>query len=94
MEILIDGRFKLEKLLGKGSFGALYSSHNIKTNELVAVKLEPLTTASPQLEYESKIYNNLKNGGKLVLISFDICFQLVLRQLYGSAFKTTTFVWL
>lgn len=72
MAILVDGRFKLEKLLGRGSFGALYSSRNIKTNELVAVKLESINTPTPQLEYEAKIYRNLKNGGKFWFTVTDL----------------------
>jgi serine/threonine protein kinase len=64
MEFIIEGKYKIGECLGKGSFGSLYTGRNIKSNELVAIKLEPLKTATPQLEYESKIYNNLKNGGK------------------------------
>jgi len=64
MEILIDGKYRLGKCLGRGSFGALYAGNNVKSNELVAIKLEHLNSAAPQLEYEARIYNNLKNGGK------------------------------
>lgn len=64
MEFIIEGKFKLNECLGRGSFGALYAGRNIKSNEQVAVKLEPLKSMTPQLQYEAKIYQNLKAGGK------------------------------
>ena len=62
MEFIIEGRYKLGECLGKGSFGSLYAGKNIKSNEAVAIKLEPLKTMAPQLQYESKILQNLKHG--------------------------------
>jgi casein kinase 1 len=47
MEFIIEGKYRLGECLGKGSFGALYTGTNVKSNELVAVKLEPLKTAQP-----------------------------------------------
>ncbi|KAL1200041.1 Casein kinase 1-like protein 11 [Cardamine amara subsp. amara] len=53
---VIGGKFKLGRKLGSGSFGELYLGINIQTGEEVAVKLEPVKTRHPQLQYESKIY--------------------------------------
>jgi serine/threonine protein kinase len=39
MELKVGGKFRLTKRLGQGAFGAIYSAVNIKTNEVVAVKL-------------------------------------------------------
>jgi serine/threonine protein kinase len=44
MNFVIEGKYKLGECLGKGSFGALFTGKNIKSNELVAIKLEPLKT--------------------------------------------------
>ena len=44
MEIRVGGKYKLLKQLGEGAFGQLYSGVNIKTNEEVAIKIEPLTS--------------------------------------------------
>ena len=47
MEIRVGNKWKLGKILGKGSFGALYQGINIKTNEDVAIKLEKIDAAAP-----------------------------------------------
>ena len=53
MEIRVGGKYKIDKKLGKGAFGALYSGFNIKTNEEVAIKLERLDCSQPMLAYEA-----------------------------------------
>jgi casein kinase 1 epsilon len=62
MDHVIGGKFKLGRKLGSGSFGELYLGINIQTGEEVAVKLEPVKTRHPQLQYESKIYMFLQGG--------------------------------
>ena len=52
----VGGQFDLIKKLGSGSFGEIYQAKNIKTGELVAIKLEPSRTKFPQLYYEYKLY--------------------------------------
>ena len=52
----------LKKLLGRGSFGSIYSGKNKNTNEKVAIKLEPVDTDKPQLIYEYKKYKLLQGG--------------------------------
>ncbi len=47
MEFIIENKYKLAECLGRGSFGALYAGWNIKSNEPVAVKLEPLKSTTP-----------------------------------------------
>ncbi len=39
MDIRIGGKYKLGKMLGEGSFGAIFLGTNIKTNEEVAIKI-------------------------------------------------------
>eukprot|EP01100_Stratorugosa_tubuloviscum_P003447 TRINITY_DN183_c3_g1_i3.p1 TRINITY_DN183_c3_g1~~TRINITY_DN183_c3_g1_i3.p1 ORF type:complete len:570 (-),score=216.62 TRINITY_DN183_c3_g1_i3:633-2342(-) len=58
-EIIIADRFKLIRKIGAGSFGAIYLSVNIITNDEVAVKLESVKAAHPQLLYEAKLYQIL-----------------------------------
>ena len=60
MEIRVGGKYKFDKKLGKGAFGALYSGFNIKTNEEVAIKLEKLDCDQPMLAYEAQLYEKLK----------------------------------
>jgi len=49
MEIRVGGKYRVDKKLGSGAFGDLYSGFNIKTNEEVAVKLEKLSCPQPML---------------------------------------------
>ena len=51
-----------QKMLGCGSFGVIYSGINNKTKEEVAIKIESLSTKTPQLIYESKILKILQGG--------------------------------
>lgn len=51
-----------KNLLGKGSFGRIYSGINKTTGEEVAIKLEQANTDQPQLIYEYKIYKLLQGG--------------------------------
>ena len=49
-------------LLGKGSFGKIYSGIDKTTDEEVAIKLEQNGEDQPQLIYENKIYKLLQGG--------------------------------
>lgn len=49
MEIRIGGKYKLGKLMGKGSFGTVIQGVNMKTNEDVAIKLEKVKDPQPML---------------------------------------------
>lgn len=62
MEHIIDGKFKLGRKIGSGSFGELYIGVNLQTGEEVAIKLESVKTKHPQLQYESKLYMLLQGG--------------------------------
>lgn len=61
MEIRINKIYKLQKKIGSGSFGEIFQVLNTKTNQLLAVKLEPIDTQTPQLLFESRIYSLLNN---------------------------------
>ena len=69
-EIRVGGKFKICKRLGKGSFGELFSGYNHKSNEEVAIKLEPLNTYKPVLCYEAKIYEKLEGMPGIPTIHF------------------------
>ncbi|KAI5680074.1 hypothetical protein M9H77_01301 [Catharanthus roseus] len=62
MDHVVGGKFKLGRKIGSGSFGELYLGVNIQNGEEVAIKLEPVKTKHPQLQYESKIYMLLQGG--------------------------------
>lgn len=39
--------YKMLRRLGNGAFGEIYEGQNIHTREIVAIKLEPLSTQFP-----------------------------------------------
>ena len=59
---VFGGRYALVKKIGAGSFGEIYFGEDRKTKKNVAIKVEQLRTPVPQLNAESKIYNELKDG--------------------------------
>ena len=60
-----------KKLIGKGSFGSVYSVTNKKTGEELAMKEEPISEDTlPHLKYEYKIYKLLQ-GGKAIPKVYD-----------------------
>ena len=46
--------------IGAGSFGKIYKGKNIRTNEFVAIKVEPIKNGTKLLKNESIIYQFLK----------------------------------
>ena len=75
-EILINKTYKLGKQIGSGSFGTIYSGVNVKSSELVAIKLEKLDLPISYLPYEAKLNKNLQGHRKfrssvtLLLVGF------------------------
>ncbi|GAB2282213.1 Casein kinase 1-like protein 11 [Dionaea muscipula] len=62
MDHILGTKFKMGRKIGSGSFGELHLGLNIQTREEVAIKMEPVNTRHPQLQYESKLYMLLQGG--------------------------------
>ena len=60
-KIVIGNRYRVDKKLGTGSYGILYQGVDIRTNEQMAIKLEPTRSSDPLLQYEASIYAKLKS---------------------------------
>lgn len=58
---LICNKYKLIEKIGEGSFGSIYKGENIRTKELIAVKIEPISNNYKLLKNESIIYQYLTN---------------------------------
>lgn len=56
---LINNKYKIIEKLGAGCFGEIYKGENIRTNEHVAIKVEPITNNLKLLKNESVIYQYL-----------------------------------
>jgi serine/threonine protein kinase len=60
---IIGNKYKIEKKLGSGTFGAVYQGINIRTREKVAIKVESNDTDQQSLKNETRVYQYL-NGCK------------------------------
>ncbi|OHT01632.1 hypothetical protein TRFO_31507 [Tritrichomonas foetus] len=62
MTLVFGNRFRLIHCIGSGSFGEIYVAEDGETSNIVALKLEPMTTKVQQLQYEAKVYQFLQGG--------------------------------
>ena len=67
---IVFQKYKIGKMLGKGSFGFVLQGTNIKTKELVAIKLEDRKAESKLLKIEACLLYLLKGFGIPKIISF------------------------
>jgi len=58
---LINKKYRILGKIGEGSFGFIYKGENIRTKELVAIKIEPIEKGLKLLKNESLIYQYLNN---------------------------------
>lgn len=58
---LINNKYKPLEKIGEGAFGSIYKGENIRTKELVAIKVEPIECDLKLLKNESKVYQLLQN---------------------------------
>ena len=56
---LINNKYKIIEKLGAGCFGEIYKGENIRTQEYVAIKVEPIANNLKLLKNESVIYQYL-----------------------------------
>ena len=56
---LINNKYKIIEKLGAGCFGEIYKGENIRTQELVAIKVEPIMNNLKLLKNESVVYQYL-----------------------------------
>jgi casein kinase I family protein HRR25 len=60
--LIIDKRFLVGEKIGRGSFGQVYTGRNIKSGEVVAIKMEDIKSRFPQVLYESRLYRSVSNN--------------------------------
>eukprot|EP00730_Choanoeca_flexa_P002327 TRINITY_DN11008_c0_g1_i5.p1 TRINITY_DN11008_c0_g1~~TRINITY_DN11008_c0_g1_i5.p1 ORF type:complete len:338 (+),score=55.22 TRINITY_DN11008_c0_g1_i5:242-1255(+) len=59
---VVGRRYQLSRQIGSGSFGEIFLATSLTSGRRVAVKLEPVKAAYPQLQYEAKLYKLLAGG--------------------------------
>ena len=88
---LINNKYKITEELGEGSFGKIYKGENIRTNELVAIKIESIQNGNKLLKNESIIYQYLINTSGVPQIKwfgkdFDNYYMVI--NLLGDSLQT------
>ena len=78
-------KYKLQKLINKSEFSYVYQGINIKSKELVAIKLEDRITMKNILESEAYILFNLKGIGIPNIISYgkNKKYNILVEELLG-----------
>jgi serine/threonine protein kinase len=62
--MIIANKYKIVEEIGKGAFGKVYKGENIRTKELVAIKVEKVNGEIKSLKYETQIYQAITSGQK------------------------------
>ncbi|KAH9007732.1 hypothetical protein EDB84DRAFT_1572600 [Lactarius hengduanensis] len=60
--VRLDGRYRLQKKIGSGSFGEVFFARDILSVQDVVIKLEPLNARQHFLEHEYQVYQKLSGG--------------------------------
>ena len=66
--LTILGKYVVKNSIGAGSFGTIYNAVDSESQADVAIKLEPIKNKHPQLEYESRLYQQLAGGAGIPLV--------------------------
>jgi serine/threonine protein kinase len=88
---LINNKYKIIEKLGAGCFGEIYKGENIRTQEHVAIKVEPIRNNLKLLKNESVIYQYLTGTTGIPVVKWfgkdTINYYMVL-NLLGSSLQT------
>jgi serine/threonine protein kinase len=87
-------RYKLGDQLGAGAFGEIYAGVDVQTGQEVAIKLEHDSAEHPQLAYEARVYQQLKNSGMrgipdLLYSGEEGKYSVLVLERLGSNLETT-----
>ena len=86
---LIFGKYKILKILGKGSFGFVYKGKNIINEENVAIKVEDWKSQGDVLESEAYFLYYLKGFGIPEIKSFGVYgkYKVLVQTLLGNSIE-------
>ena len=57
--MIIANKYRLIERLGNGGFGTIFKGENIRTNELIAIKMESISSETKMLKREAQVYQYL-----------------------------------
>jgi serine/threonine protein kinase len=93
---MIGNKYKIGDILGSGGYGTLFRARNVRTNEEVAVKVEPINNNTKLLKNETKIYQYLnsfcqKGIPKVLWYGSDKVNYYMVMELLGSSLKEVNY---
>tara|TARA_B100000424_G_scaffold13816_1_gene10171 strand:+ start:10062 stop:10871 length:810 start_codon:yes stop_codon:yes gene_type:complete len=81
--MIINSKYRIIQLIGKGGFSKVYLAQHIYTDEYVAIKVEKTNTQTPILKHEAEIYLYLQKSNVNITPKF---------KLYGNHGKKYTYI--
>ena len=90
---IMNGKYRLERKIGSGSFGEIYCATHLSSKQEVAVKLEPQKTKHAQLSYEYRIYRILASSNSQIGIprvlhyGVEGSYNTLIMELLGSSLE-------
>ena len=87
--MLINNKYNVLEKIGEGSFGFIYKGQNIRTKELVAIKIERIGPYN-LLKNETKVYQYLKNTKGIPIIKWfgkDEIYNYIVINLLGISLQ-------
>jgi len=91
MEAIIGNKYKIISKIGEGSFGQIFKGKNIRTSELVAIKMESIESDTKLLKNESIIYqylNGLQGVPSVKWFGKDDNYYYMVINLLGDSLQT------
>jgi len=88
---VINKKYKIIQKIGEGSFGCIYKCQNIRTDEYLAIKVEPIVNDTKLLKNESTIYQYLQNTEGIPTIKWfgkDLKNYYMVIDLLGESLET------
>lgn len=56
---VLANKYRISKIIGRGSFGIVYVGRNLNNNERIAVKFEKTSNIYRQLHHEYKVFYHI-----------------------------------
>ena len=60
MEIHVNNKYKVVSRLGRGEYADVFAGKCMKSQQHVAIKVEPATLQSSTLSYEARVIKNIQ----------------------------------
>lgn len=87
---IIANTFQIDKKIGSGAFGEIYSGKVIHSGAPVAIKVEVNTAKHPQLAHESRVYKTLAGASgfpRLLYFGADGPVNVLVMELVGPSLE-------